>query len=124
MCLLNITLANNLLSLAALSLSCPSLFFFLKENGTQCTLLAFQGSSSPTETKPWYMSGFSGDGRSDLVQDVLSKVPQFHDTSSSLRIGSPPLSARSSFLDLRFRVCLGFSDLFCSWFRVYPIFVF
>ncbi|KAG2327789.1 hypothetical protein Bca52824_010517 [Brassica carinata] len=33
---------------------------------------------------------FSGNKGSDVMQDVLSKVPQFHNASMDLRIGSPP----------------------------------
>lgn len=48
------------------------------------------------KSKPWYLQGFSGDEGSDLVQDVLSNVPQFrNNTSTSVRIGSPP-SSRST----------------------------
>nr|VDD06810.1 unnamed protein product [Brassica oleracea] len=39
--------------------------------------------------------------RPDTTHDVLSKVPQFHNTSTNLRIGSPPPSARTPPLELK-----------------------
>ena len=59
-------------------------------------------------TEPWYLHGFSGnEGSADTMHDVLSKVPPFRNTSTNVRIGSPP-SARSSFLHLRFSVSFCF----------------
>lgn len=56
----------------------------------------------------WYLHGFPGnEGSADTMHDVLSKVPPFRNTSTNVRIGSPP-SARSSFLHLRFSIS------FCS----------
>ncbi|CAN7010127.1 unnamed protein product [Brassica oleracea var. botrytis] len=56
-----------------------------------------EGSSN----EPWYLHGFSGNERPDTTHDVLSKVPQFHNTSTNLRIGSPPPSARTPPLELK-----------------------
>ncbi|WZZ34056.1 hypothetical protein YC2023_017457 [Brassica napus] len=42
----------------------------------------------------WYLHGFPGnEGSADTMHDVLSKVPPFRNTSTNVRIGSPP-SAR------------------------------
>ncbi|KAL0828144.1 hypothetical protein Bca101_051822 [Brassica carinata] len=51
-------------------------------------------SHDGSHTEPWYLHGFSGnEGSADTMHDVLSKVPPFRNTSTNVRIGSPP-SAR------------------------------
>ena len=77
-----------------------------------------EGSSN----EPWYLHGFSGNERPDTTHDVLSKVPQFHNTSTNLRIGSPPPSARSSFLDLLFSASF-FSYVCVLCLRIFVLFV-
>ncbi|KAL0683769.1 hypothetical protein Bca4012_050617 [Brassica carinata] len=54
-------------------------------------------SHDGSHTEPWYLHGFSGnEGSADTMHDVLSKVPPFRNTSTNVRIGSPPSASTRS----------------------------
>nr|VDD26821.1 unnamed protein product [Brassica oleracea] len=78
-------------------------------------IVAYGGRNKVPQRQQGICTG--NEGSADTMHDVLSKVPPFRNTSTNVRIGSPP-SARSSFLHLRFSISF-YPDIYDDFSEIY-----